>query len=338
MTINIAINGLGRMGRLALRLGFTSKNVNIVHLNDPKGSAESAAHLLTFDSIHGQWHETISAKNKSIVQINEKDLSWTSEADIKDIPLKALGIDIVIDCTGKNKTMAALQPYFEQGIKKVIVSSPISEPQAINIVYGVNEHLYEPQSHHVISAASCTTNALAPVIKTIHASLGIKHGAITSIHDVTNTQSIIDSFHPDLRRARSNMSSLIPTSTGSAKAIEKIFPELKGKLDSIAIRVPVQNSSLIDCVFELETKTTVDAVNHLLKHASETTLKDILGYEERPLVSVDYVNDPRSAVIDALSTRVINGTQVKLLAWYDNEWGYVSRMIDLVNKVATSLS
>jgi glyceraldehyde 3-phosphate dehydrogenase len=335
MTINIAINGFGRMGRLALRLGLSSHN--IIHINETAGDVKTAAHLLEFDSVHGRWTDEIHIENDTILCVNKKEIRWSSTEFIQDIPLKEQKIDVVIDCTGVHKTVASLQPYFEQGVKKVIVSSPIADKSVLNIVYGINESLFDPKLHAIITAASCTTNALAPIVKTIQDGLGIKHGSITTIHDVTNTQSVMDTFHKDLRRARSNATSLIPTTTGSAKAIFEIFPELKGKLNSLAIRVPIQNSSLIDCVFEVNAPTSVGEVSSLLKTASETNLKGILGYEERPLVSVDYVNDSRSSIIDALSTMVINETQIKLISWYDNEWGYVSRMVDLVAMVSSSL-
>lgn len=337
MSIKVAINGFGRMGRLALRNRFSSKDFEIILTNDSEGTSRSAAHLLEFDSVHGKWDNSISVIDENKILIEDQEVHWFSSQDIQHIPLSKLGIDIVIDCTGKNKTLDALQPYFDQGVRKVIVSSPISVPKAKNIVFGINDDIFDPKKDTVLTAASCTTNALAPVVKVINESFGIKHGAITTLHDVTNTQSIIDKFHKDLRRARSNVTSLIPTSTGSAKAIEKIFPELKGKLNSIAVRVPIQNSSLIDCVFELKNPTSAEEVNKKLKEASQNTLKDILGYEDRPLVSVDYLNDDRSSIIDGLSTMVINNTQVKILSWYDNEWGYVARMMDLVTKVAKSI-
>jgi len=252
-----------------------------------------------------------------------------AEMDLTDI-------DIVIDATGAYRTPELLQPYFDAGVKKVIVAAPVKE-KALNIVMGCNDHLYDSSKHHLLTAASCTTNCIAPVLKVIHEKLGIKHGMITTMHDVTNTQVVVDAPHKDLRRARSCLNSLIPTSTGSATAITMIYPELKGKLDGVAVRIPLLNASLTDCVFELPNATTVEEVNVLLKEASEGELKGILGYEERPLVSADYTNDPRSGIVDALSTMVTNGTQLKLLVWYDNEWGYANRMMDLTAKVAQSI-
>jgi glyceraldehyde 3-phosphate dehydrogenase len=243
------------------------------------------------------------------------------------------GCDVVIEASGKMKTKAALQAYLDQGVKRVVVSAPVKEEGVLNIVMGVNDHEYDPALFPIVTAASCTTNCLAPVVKVMHEKLGIRHGSMTTIHDITNTQTIIDAPHKDLRRARACGMSLIPTSTGSATAIAHIFPELKGRLNGHAVRVPLANASLTDCVFEVERATTEAEVNQLFKEASETYLKDILGYEERPLVSIDYKTDPRSCIIDALSTMVVNGTQVKVYAWYDNEWGYANRTAELVKKV-----
>lgn len=240
------------------------------------------------------------------------------------------GCDIVIEASGKMKTKTLLQAYLDQGVKRVVVTAPVKEEGVSNVVLGVNHQLYDKERHKIVTAASCTTNCLAPVVKVIHEKLGIVHGSMTTIHDITNTQTIIDSPHKDLRRARSCGTSLIPTTTGSATAITHIFPELKGKLNGHAVRVPLTNASLTDCVFEVSRPTTVEEVNQLLKDAAENELKDILGYEDRPLVSIDYKTDPRSSIIDALSTMVIDGTQVKLYAWYDNEWAYSNRVVELV--------
>lgn len=243
------------------------------------------------------------------------------------------GCDIVIEASGKFKTKEALQPYFDQGVKKVVVTAPVKQEGVLDVVVGVNHALYDAQQYQIVTAASCTTNCLAPAVKVIHEKLGIKHGSMTTIHDITNTQSILDTPHKDLRRARACGSSLIPTTTGSATAITHIFPELKGKLNGHAIRVPLTNASLTDCVFELERDTSVAEVNKLLKEASESYLNGILGYEERPLVSVDYRTDPRSCIVDAPSTLVVNGCQLKLYLWYDNEWGYANRTIELLKLV-----
>lgn len=331
--MNIAINGFGRMGRLGLRAGWDSESYQITRINELHGSAETAAHLLEFDTVHGRWHHEISY-GKGHITVDGKDISYGSVSTPAEMNLE--GVDIVIDSTGAHRTPESLQPYFDAGVKKVIIAAPVKE-KALNIVMGCNDHLYDPEQHHILTAASCTTNCIAPVVKVIHSKLGIKHGMITTMHDVTNTQTIVDTPHKDLRRARSCLNSLIPTSTGSASAITMIYPELKGKLDGVAVRIPLLNASLTDCVFELEKSSTVDEVNALLKEASEGDLKGVLGYEEKPLVSADYTNDPRSGIIDAPSTMVTNGTQLKLLVWYDNEVGYATRMMELTAKVADSL-
>lgn len=333
MSIKVAINGFGRMGRLVLRAAFACPELDFVLINEKSGTAETAAHLLEFDSVHGRWTKTVKAGEKSI-SIDNHSIPISHEEDIKDLDLS--NVDLVLECTGVYRTMDKLSSYLDQGVAKVIVAAPVKEG-AFNIVMGINDHLYDPDQHHIVTNASCTTNCLAPVVKVIQEKLGIKHGVITTIHDVTNTQVMVDAPHKDLRRARSGLTSLIPTSTGSATAITLIYPELQGKLNGIAVRVPLLNASLTDCVFEVEHPTTITEVNELFRQASETYLKDILGYETRPLVSVDYTNDPRSAIIDALSTMVIDGTQIKILAWYDNEWGYVCRMAELAQKISKSL-
>ncbi len=331
--MNVAINGFGRMGRLGLRAGWDHSCYRITRINELHGNAQTAAHLLEFDSVHGRWGHDIGHDSSSI-SVDGQHVAYGNAPDPGQMDLS--GVDIVIDATGAYRTPALLQPYFDAGVKKVIVAAPVKE-QALNVVMGCNDHLYEPDRHHLLTAASCTTNCIAPVVKVIHENLGIKHGMITTMHDVTNTQVVVDAPHKDLRRARSCLNSLIPTSTGSATAITMIYPELKGKLDGLAVRIPLLNASLTDCVFELPTPTTVEEVNALLKQASENELKGILGYEERPLVSADYTNDTRSGVVDAPSTMVTNGTQLKLLVWYDNEVGYATRMMELVAKVAASM-
>ena len=326
---NIGINGFGRMGRLGIRAAWGNSTFNFLQINEISGNAETSAHLLKFDSIHGTWPHECNADGDNVI-INDHKITYTSNNNIEDTDWS--GCDIVLECTGKFKTIEALQPYFDQGVKKVIVAAPVEG--VLNVVYGVNDHLYDPTENHIITAASCTTNCLAPVIKVMQEKVGIKHGSMTTIHDITNTQTIIDKGHKDLRRARACGQSLIPTSTGSAKAITKIFPELTGKLNGLAVRVPLLNASLTDLVLEVEREVTAEEINGYFKEAAETYLKDILGYEERPLVSVDYKGDPRSSIIDAPSTMVINGTQVKIYAWYDNEWGYMNRMMELCEKVA----
>lgn len=331
--VNVAINGFGRIGRLLLRVLWAWPELNVVHINEIKGGSAAAAHLLKFDSVHGRWPLDVEATSETQLSIDGTPVGFSDYAAPGEVPWEALGVDLVLECSGKFRTVELLAPYFQRGVAKVIVAAPVKSG-ALNVVYGINDHLYDPSEHHLLTAASCTTNCLAPVVKVIQEGLGIRHGVITTIHDQTNTQTLVDAPHGDLRRARASGLSLIPTTTGSATAITMIYPELKGKLDGLAVRVPLLNASLTDCVFEVEQPTTVGAVNQLLKAAAEGELKGILGYEERPLVSVDYKDDPRSAVIDALSTLVVDHTQVKILAWYDNEWGYANRMAELARKVA----
>ena len=335
MAIKVAINGFGRMGRLAFREAFDRADFEIVHINELHGDAQSAAHLLEFDSVHGRWDKNISAEPGKII-VGDKEVTVSHASTPGNFDWTSKGIDLVIECTGQFKTIETLKPYFEKGVRKVVVSAPVKDEGALNIVYGINDDLYDG-SQDIVTAASCTTNCLAPVVEVIHKKLGITHGSMTTIHDITNTQTIIDAPHKDLRRARSCSQSLIPTTTGSATAITMIYPELKGKLNGVAVRVPLLNASLTDCVFEVSRKTSKEEVNELLKEASETYLEGILGYEEKPLVSVDYKDDKRSSIIDALSTMVIDDTQVKILAWYDNEIGYINRMVDLTEKVAKSI-
>jgi glyceraldehyde 3-phosphate dehydrogenase len=333
MSIKVGINGFGRIGRLALRAAWDSDAFEITHINEIAGDAKSAAHLLRFDSVHGTWDREISANqaNDQII-IDGKAIHYSSNKAIEEGPWAA--VDLVVECTGTFKSQQVLSPYFDHGVSRVVVSAPIKDG-TLNIVMGVNDHLY--QGHNIVTAASCTTNCLAPVIDVLQAKFGIEHGSITTIHDITNTQSILDEYHSDLRRARASSMSLIPTSTGSATAITEIFPELKGRINGIAVRVPLANASLTDCVFELQKQVTSDEVNAALKTASEGRLKGILGYEDLPLVSVDYTNDKRSGIVDGLSTMVVNNTQVKVLIWYDNETGYVNRMMELAAKVAASI-
>jgi len=321
------------MGRLFLRAAFSQKAFDIVAVNELKGNASGAAHLLEFDSIHGRWNRDIASTANALV-VDGKEIRFTGAPSPAEINTE--GIDIVVECSGAFKNETSLQPYYDKGVRKVLVSAPV-KGRALNVVYGVNHDQYNPREHDLVTAASCTTNCLAPVVKVINEKLGIRHGSMTTIHDITNTQVILDAPHKDLRRARSCSQSLIPTTTGSAKAITMIYPELEGKLNGLAVRVPVLNASLTDCVFEVSRETTKEEVNALLKEASETYLKGILGFEERPLVSVDYKDDIRSSIIDGPSTMVINGTQVKILAWYDNEIGYVNRMADLCAKITDSL-
>ena len=330
MAIRVGINGFGRMGRLTLRAAWGNPDLQFVHINDPAGDAATLAHLLDFDSVHGRWtREAIADGDALLVDGVRIPVSRNKELAATDWS----GCDVVIEASGRFRKPDVLQPYLDQGVKRVVVTAPVKSPGALDVVMGVNHQRFDPAQHRIVSAASCTTNCLAPVVKVIHEGLGIRHGSLTTIHSLTNTQVIVDAPHKDLRRARACGSSLIPTSTGSATAIAEIFPGLKGRLNGHAVRVPLTNASLTDCVFEVERATTVGEVNQLLQSAAEGELKGVLGYETRPLVSIDFQTDPRSSIIDALSTMVINGTQVKLYAWYDNEWGYVNRTAELVRLV-----
>ena len=325
-----ALNGLGRFGKLALK-PLLDRGCEIAWINDAVGDPAMHAHLLEFDTVHGRWDAAFSADDTGIT-IDDTRIPVHNARILEDLPLD--GGDVVIDCTGAFKTEAKLAPYFAAGVKKVVVSAPVKDGEAANIVYGVNNDVYTGQ--RIVTAASCTTNCLAPVGKVIHEGLGIKHGSITTIHDVTNTQTIVDRPAKDLRRARSALNSLIPTTTGSATAITLIYPDLVGKLTGHAVRVPLLTASLTACVFEVAREPTAEEVNAMFKAAADGPLKDILGYETRPLVSTDYTNDPRSSIVDAPSTMVVNGTQVKGYAWYDNEWGYAHRLVDVAQMVGAS--
>ncbi|MBV2261943.1 MAG: ArsJ-associated glyceraldehyde-3-phosphate dehydrogenase [Thauera sp.] len=338
--MRVGINGMGRIGRLALRaaLGAAERGADdpradnrleVVHLNEIKGGAAATAHLLAFDSVQGRWRADIRAEGEDAVRIDGRRLSFSAHSNPADIPWGELGVDVVLECTGKILTPEALQAHLDRGAKRVIVAAPVKTGGVLNIVVGINHEAYDPARDHIVTAASCTTNCLAPVVKVVHENLGIRHGQITTIHDPTNTNLVVDAPHKDLRRARSSLLSLAPTTTGSATAIALIYPELKGKLNGHAVRAPVLNASLTDCVFELQRATTVEEVNALFKAASEGPLAGILGYEERPLVSIDYARDTRSSIVDALSTMVTDGTLLKVYAWYDNEMGYACRMVDL---------
>ena len=332
--VTYAINGLGRIGKLALK-PLLERGAQIAWINDAVGDPEMHAHLLEFDTVHGRWDAQFSFDSDSVT-IDGTRLPFIGTKSLTDLPLD--GVDVVIDCTGTFKSDAALAPYFDAGVRKVVVSAPVKDGPTANIVYGVNYDSYDPAAHHIVTAASCTTNCLAPVVKVIHENLTIRHGSITTIHDVTNTQTIVDRPAKDLRRARSALNSLIPTTTGSATAITLIYPELTGRLNGHAVRVPLLNASLTDCVFEVETPTTAEQVNALFEQAASGELQGILGYETRPLVSTDYTNDKRSSIIDGPSTMVINGTQVKIYAWYDNEYGYAHRLIDVAMMVGSHLT
>lgn len=335
--VKCAVNGFGRIGRLVFRYAWEDPSLEIVHVND-LCSCESAAYLAQYDSVHGTWHRKVEQTSDDSFTVDDKIVTFSQKKDFRDIDFKSMGVEMVMECTGKFLKVSNLRPYFDElGVKRVVVSAPVKEAGALNVVLGCNHQLLSEEMD-LVTNASCTTNCLAPVVKVIKENFGIKHGCITTVHDVTGTQTLVDmpnTKKTDLRRARSGMLNLCPTSTGSATAIVEIYPELKGKLNGLAIRVPLLNASLTDCVFEVERGTTKEEVNAALKKASEEgALKGILGYEEKPLVSTDYTNDVRSSIIDALSTQVIDGTLVKIYAWYDNEAGYSKRMAELCNIVA----
>ena len=342
----IGINGMGRIGRLPLRAAMSGvlrdgsdpnldMGLDIAHVNELTGDISTTAHLLEFDSLQGRWKTDIEIENNEALNVEGKRIGYSSKAKPDSVRWGDLGCDIVLECTGSFRTREQLEPFFDQGVKKVIVSAPVKDEGVLNIVMGVNDETYQSDQHSIITAASCTTNCLAPIVKVIHESIGIMHGQITTIHNPTNTNVVVDFPTKDLRRARSALLSLQPTTTGSATAIGLIFPELLGKLDGHAIRVPVMNASLTDCVFKLKQKTSSDEVNALFDSAASNDLAGILGIEYRPLVSADFSGDSRSSVIDAQSTMVTDGSLLKVYSWYDNELGFCCRMVDLANKVIT---
>ena len=333
MTIKVGINGFGRIGRLCLRAAWKWPEIEFIHINDPAGDAGTLAHLLNFDSVHGRWQHQAQGE-KDTIRIGDKTIPCTANKSIQETDWSAC--DVVIEASGKMREKTQLQQYLDQGVSRVVVTAPVKDPAVLNIVMGVNDDRYDPNQHQIVTAASCTTNCLAPVVKVIHEKLGIRHGMITTIHDLTNTQSILDTPHKDLRRARMAGNNLIPTTTGSAKAIIEIFPELKGRLDGHAVRVPLANASLTDCVFEVDSPTDTETVNQLLQDAADNELAGIMGYESLPLVSSDFRGDSRSSIIDGLSTLVTNQTQVKIFAWYDNEWAYSMRTVELARMVGSS--
>ena len=336
MTVRVGINGFGRMGRLVVRAMQQQPGLQLAHVNEVKGGAEAAAHLLEFDTVHGRYPGSVQPDGDALV-VDGRRITFSEHSAPGDIDWGAAGVDLVIEASGKFKTAGAIEPHFRAGAQRVVVACPVKSPGVLNVVMGCNDHLYDPAVHRIVTAASCTTNCLAPVVKVLHEEIGIERGAITTVHDVTNTQVIVDAPHKDLRRARSALNSLVPTSTGSATAITLIYPELAGKLNGIAVRVPLLNASLTDCVFTLARDVTVEEINARLCDAAGGALRGILGFEDRPLVSADYTNDTRSGIVDGPSTMVIDGRMVKVLVWYDNEYGYVHRMAELAARVGESL-
>ncbi|HAS8599068.1 TPA: ArsJ-associated glyceraldehyde-3-phosphate dehydrogenase [Vibrio vulnificus] len=330
MTIKVGINGFGRIGRLAMRAAFDWPELEFVLINDVAGDATTLGHLLEFDSVQGRWHHEVTVQGQQL-HINGHVIETTQQREISAVDWS--GCDVVIEATGVHRKSSFLNQYLEQGVKRVVVSAPVKEEGIANIVVGVNEEIFNPEQHRIVTAASCTTNCIAPVVKVIHEKLGIEQASFTTIHDLTNTQTILDAPHKDLRRARACGMSLIPTTTGSATAIVEIFPELKDRINGHAVRVPLANASLTDIIFDVKRDTTAEEVNALLKEASQGELNGILGFEERPLVSIDYRGDQRSTIVDALSTMVVGTRMVKIYAWYDNEMGYATRTAELVRKV-----
>ncbi len=329
MTLRVAINGFGRVGRLALRAIFDRPDLNlsVVHINEIAADAACMAHLTEFDSVHGRWSRRLTAAEDSL-SVDGQRIGFSRHVAIESLDWGALGVDLVIEATGRWRTYEQIAAHLHQGAPRVVVAAPVKHAEVLNVVMGVNDGRFDPSLHRIVTAASCTTNCLAPIVQALHQSLGIVRGTMTTMHDLTNTQAVVDKGDKDWRRARASSLSLSPTTTGSAKAIGEIFPELNGRLNGLAVRVPLLNASLTDFVFEPARATTVAEVNALLTAASAAQ-PSILGVEHRPLVSIDFVNDPRSAIVDLPSTMVIDERLVKVLAWYDNEWGYANRLVEL---------
>ncbi|NRG46953.1 type I glyceraldehyde-3-phosphate dehydrogenase [Bacillus sp. CRN 9] len=331
MAIKVGINGFGRIGRNVLRAAFGHEEIEIVAINDLT-DADMLAHLLKYDSVHGTFKEEVHVDGEDLV-VGGKKIKVLAERNPAELGWGDLGVDIVIESTGRFTKRADAAMHLEAGAKKVIISAPASD-EDITIVMGVNQDKYDPASHHIVSNASCTTNCLAPFAKVLNDSFGIKRGMMTTVHSYTNDQQILDLPHKDYRRARAAAENIIPTTTGAAKAVSLVLPELKGKLNGGAMRVPTPNVSLVDLVAELDKEVTVDEVNKALRDASEGELKGILAYSEEPLVSGDYNGNPASSTIDALSTMVMDGSMIKVISWYDNESGYSHRVVDLVEYMA----
>lgn len=332
MKIKVGINGFGRIGRNAFKVAMEQVNPNfeIVAINDLT-DAKTLAHLLKYDSIFGKFNGTIEAKENSMV-VNGNEIKIFAERDPSNIPWGELGVDIVIESTGIFTSKDKAMKHVNAGAKKVIISAPATN-EDITIVMGVNQDKYDPANHHIISNASCTTNCLAPFAKVLDEKFGIKKGLMTTIHAYTNDQNILDLPHKDLRRARAAGQSIIPTTTGAAKAVALVLPQLKGKLNGFAMRVPTPTVSVVDLVCELEKSTTVEEINNALREAAAGELNGVMGYSDEPLVSIDYRQDSRSSIIDAKSTMVIEGNMAKVVSWYDNEWGYSVRVVDLLNYI-----
>jgi len=332
MALRVAINGFGRIGRMVLRAACKDKNIEFVAINDLT-SAATLAHLFKYDSVHGTFPGKVEAKDDQLI-INGKAIKIFAVKNPEELPWKKEKVDIVLECTGIFTDRAKAELHLKAGAKKVIISAPATN-EDITIVMGVNHHLYDPKKHNIISNASCTTNCLAPVAKVLHETFGIEKGLVTTVHSYTNDQNILDLPHKDLRRARAGAMSMIPTTTGAAKAVSLVLPELKGKLDGMAIRVPTPNVSVVDLVVTLKKKTDAAKVNAALKKASKGALKGVLGFEEAPLVSIDYNGNQLSSIVDASCTKVQDGNLVKVLSWYDNECGFSNRVVDLMKLIAS---
>ncbi len=331
MAVTVGINGFGRIGRIVLRAALEREAIDVVAVNDIT-DANTLAHLFKYDSIHGVFPGTVSVADSSIV-INDKPVKVLAERDPADLPWKTLGVEVVVESTGIFRDREGAGKHLEAGAKKVIITAPAKKPD-LTIVIGVNEGSYDKTKHHIVSNASCTTNCLAPVAKVLNENFGIVHGLMTTTHAYTNDQRLLDLPHSDLRRARAGAVSMIPTTTGAATAVAEVLPELKGKLDGMAIRVPTPNVSLVDFVAELENEVTTEEVLDAFRAAADGELEGILGISEEPLVSIDFNGDPRSSIVDAESTRVIDKKMVKVLAWYDNEWAYSVRVVDLIEYIS----
>ena len=338
MKIRVGMNGFGRIGRAVLRIAEErlDDNIEIVAIN-ARANAETLAHLFTYDSCYGTFKGEVEVKDENTLVICSKEIKIVRHNDPSEIPWRELGVDVVIESTGLFTQREKAQKHIDARAKKVIITAPGSN-EDLTVVMGVNEEKYDNELHNIISNASCTTNCLAPFVKVLDDAFGVEKGLMTTIHSYTNDQQILDKNHKDLRRARAAAESMIPTTTGAAKAVAKVLPQLEGKLNGFSVRVPTPTVSLVDLVCELKKDVTVEELNKALKEASETNLKGILGYSEKPLVSVDYKQDSRSSIIDGLSTMVLENNMVKVVSWYDNEWGYSTRTVDLVSYVAKNMS
>ena len=334
MAIKVGINGFGRIGRNLFRAGLEDPGIEFIAVNDLT-DPKTLAHLLKFDSVHGRFGGEVEVGDGEI-RVNGESIRVLSERDPANLPWAELGVQVAVESTGIFTKRADAEKHLKAGAKKVIISAPATD-EDITIVLGVNDEKYDDDSHHIISNASCTTNCLAPVAKVLHERFGVKHGLMTTTHAYTNDQKILDLPHSDLRRARAAAVSMIPTSTGAAKAVGLVLPELNGKLDGMAIRVPTQDVSVVDLVAEVEADVTAEEVNDALREAADGPLKGILDYTDEPLVSVDYLGNPASSTVDGLSTKVLDNKMVKVISWYDNEWGFSCRMVDLIKKVGAAL-